>query len=49
MVKPNGKVVKHCCKKQDKTEEELFQDELLRAAGRAHEVRVYVHMPACVM
>ena len=43
MIKANGSVVCHCCKKEEKTSEELFQDEMLRAAGRADEVKNPIH------
>ena len=39
-TRPGGKkeYIKHCCKKESKTEAELFQDEMLKAAGKMDQV-----------
>ena len=36
--KANGKWIRHCCKCAKKTEQELFQDELLKAAGKMDQI-----------
>lgn len=47
-VQRNGKFIPHCCKAEKKTEEELFFDEMLAAAGKKDQV-AHTHSQALTL